>query len=356
MARASHTRARQLLERAWIVGRAVLREARAENLTFLAGSIAYHAFVSLLPFLLLLLFVISRAGDERTALAVMEAVAGYLTAAETETLVDAARQATANTGLSLAGVALLVWGALRIFRGLDTAFSTIYETQAANTFLDTVVDSVVVFLTVGVAIVVVATVDAVVGVPVAGPVGSVLAPVVTALGVALALLPMYYVFPDEDVTVREILPGTLVAAVGWTVLGRLFKTYAAYSSRSEYGIIGVVALLVTWLYFIGLVLLLGAAINAVVGGRTEDVDDIAWEKPPGGDPGANDEEFVEPLCELRPVLDERGDVEIAVGDRSATVPEPHKSRVTVKTVERPSLLGGDRERGEVVLTWDSREG
>jgi signal peptidase len=34
------------------------------------------------------------------------------------------------------GVVLLIWGTLRIFRGLDTAFSDIYESEAANPFTD----------------------------------------------------------------------------------------------------------------------------------------------------------------------------------------------------------------------------
>ena len=45
------------------LGRAVVYEVRAENLTFMAGSIAYHAFVSLLPLLLLALAVATKVGN-----------------------------------------------------------------------------------------------------------------------------------------------------------------------------------------------------------------------------------------------------------------------------------------------------
>ena len=42
------------------VGRAVVHEARVEKITFMAGSIAYHAFLSILPLLLLVLAVLQR--------------------------------------------------------------------------------------------------------------------------------------------------------------------------------------------------------------------------------------------------------------------------------------------------------
>ncbi|MFC7175924.1 YhjD/YihY/BrkB family envelope integrity protein [Halosegnis marinus] len=344
------TRGRRAATRTKEVVTAVVREVRAENVSFMAGSVAYHAFVSLLPFLLLLLLVLSRVGGERLAEEVLTAAAGYLTGQDVDVLVRAARSATENAGLSAVSLAVLVWGTLRIFRGLDTAFSDIYESTAANTFLDQIRDGVVVFLAVGLGITAVSVADAVLVLPGSGAVGAVVRALATVAVVAVALLPMYYVFPDEDVTVREVVPGTLVAAVGWTVLGRGFQYYAEVSSKTEYGVVGVIVLLVTWLYFTGFVLLLGAAVNAVLSGRSEDVPDIAWG---GVDPGHEDADFVAPLRDLDAALDAGGTVTVTVGDETVTLPAPDEARVAVSTVERPALLGGDRERGEVVLRWDS---
>lgn len=329
---------------------AIVRELRAEKVTFMAGSIAYHAFVSLLPFLLLLLLVLTRVGGEALARETLTAVAGYLTGQNVDVLVRAAQSATDNAGLSLVSLALLVWGTLRIFRGLDTAFSDIYESSANNGFLDQIRDGIVVFLAVGIALGAVAAGETLLGFPSLGP----LAPVATVAVVAVALFPMYYVFPDENVTAREVVPGTLVAAVGWVLLGTGFSHYAAVSSKTEYGVVGVIVLLVTWLYFTGLVLLVGAAVNAVLAGRSEDVGDLSWG---GTDPARNDADFVAPLRELETVLDahEGASVTVVVGEESVTVPAPDDARVSVRTVERPSVLGGNRESGELVIQWDSWE-
>ncbi len=343
---------------------AVVREVRAENVTFMAGSVAYHAFVSLLPFLLLTLFLLTRLGGEQLATTVVEALARNLTPAGDATggpadslaniLVEAARNATRSAGLSIVSFAALVWGVLRVFRGLDQAFSDIYETEAANTFVDQLGDGLVVFVAIGLALFTVTLADTFFTVPSIGAADAVVGPLLSIASIAVALLPMYYVFPDEDVTVREIVPGAVVAALGWTLLSYSFRLYAMTSSSSEYGIIGVVILLVTWLYFGGLTLLVGAAVNAVLAGRSEDVADLAWG---GTAPAANDADFVAPLRDLERRLHRRApddEVIVGVGGETVALPAPAEASVSVTTTERPALLGGSRERGEVVLRWDSR--
>jgi membrane protein len=85
----------------------------------------------------------------------------------------------------------------------------------------------------------------------------------------VAFFPIYYVFPDVDVTAWEILPGVVVAAVGWALLQGLFQIYVAHSTAGGTDIVTGIMLLLTWLYFTGVVLLLGAVINAVRGGYTK---------------------------------------------------------------------------------------
>ena len=46
---------------------------------------------------------------------------------------------------------------------------------------------------------------------------------------------------------------------------------------------------------------------------------------------------------------------IESGDATVELPPPDEASVTVTTVERPGILGGSRESGEVRLRWDSRE-
>lgn len=62
----------------------------------------------------------------------------------------------------------------------------------------------------------------------------------------VAFLPLFVVFPDVHVGIRGAFPGTLVAAVEWTLLGSAFTVYAAVAGSSGLcGMIGDVSLLVT---------------------------------------------------------------------------------------------------------------
>ena len=81
-----------------------------------------------------------------------------------------------------------------------------------------------------------------------------------------ALLPIYYFLPNEEMSVREVLPGAAFAALGWILLQIAFRYYVMMAGAyAAYGVIGGVLLLVTFLYFASLVLLCGAVLNTALG-------------------------------------------------------------------------------------------
>ena len=259
------------LERTLDLGRAVVHEVRAEQLPFMAASIAYHAFVSLLPLFLLVLAVLAAVGTPDLERGVLDLAGLLLTRGASDVLVGELRTATRSTGVSVFGAVVLLWGTLRVFRGLDTAFSDIYETAADNTFLDQVLDGVLVLVVVAAAILVGAAVQRVLPAG-AGPLPWLVRHIALVLGLALALAPMYYVFPDADVTLPEIVPGVLVTAVGLAVFQGLFRLYLAVSARQpEQSVVAGILVFLTWLYCSGFVLLLGAAVNAVLSNRSADI-------------------------------------------------------------------------------------
>ncbi|MCT9095903.1 YihY/virulence factor BrkB family protein [Haloarchaeobius sp. HME9146] len=333
--------------------RAVQREVKAENLTFMAGSIAYHAFISLLPFLLVLLAAITAIGGEGMALEVVFSVGSYLSPNAGELLTDTVQRATASASVSILGVVALVWGTLKIFRSLDTAFSDIYESEAENTFADQLSDGILVLLSVGVAAAVAAGVGTLVSLD-GSFAGEAFGFLLLVAGLSLVFFPMYYVFPDEDVTVREVIPGTVFAAAGWTTLESLFQYYVAVAGKADaYGVVGAILLLVTWLYFSGLIILVGAALNAVLAGRSEDVQNLGWHAESIDTPEFDD--LDRDLAALQAALDDGGEVTITVGGTSVTVPEPDIAEAQSEHISRPRLLGGSERTGRVILRWRREE-
>ena len=260
-------------DRVVTVLRALVHEIRTERVTFMAGSIAYHAFVSLLPLLLLVLAAISALGSATLEEGLLQLTEAVLTPGASQALVTELEAANATTGVSVLGAVLLVWGTLRIFRGLDTAFSDIYESSANNSFTDQLVDGVVVLAAVALAVIVGALVETRLGGLSAIPGGWLVQRLTLAAGLLVVLFPMYYVFPDEeDMLLREAVPGTAFAAVGLTLFQTLFRFYIDVSSRApEESLLAGILVFLTWLYFSGLVVLLGAVVNAVLTNRSVDV-------------------------------------------------------------------------------------
>ena len=246
----------------------VFSDVSAKNVTFMAGGIAYNALVSLAPTLLLLLFVVSAFGgglETRVA-----AIAGeWLPNPIANVVTRVFEGDSAASGASFVGLVVLVWGTLKIFRSLDTAFSEIYETEGSNSLVDQLKDGVVVLVALVVAVVATVGVSAVFSAfSNVLPFGGLLPPLVLVVGLGAAFFPMYYRFPDADVGVRDVLPGVAFAAVGWAAMQGLFQVYLTFKSPSSESFFGGVLIVVTYLYFSGLVLLLGAVVNAVVGGHS----------------------------------------------------------------------------------------
>jgi membrane protein len=257
---------RERVNRTLAVGWTLTRVVRESQLTLLSAAIAYYAFASLLPLLLLALSIASAVGGEALADAVVTQLSGALTPSG-ETLVrNTLTDARGRSGVTVVGIAILLWSSLKLFRGLDTAFSMIYGTEQDATLLTQIHNAVAALLAVGMAIS--ATVLAGIA---AGVVGLSIAGIPTIIGLpvvlTVAFLPLFYIFPDVEMGVRDALPGTVFAAIGWAVLGAAFQVYAA-GARSAvlYGVLGGVLLLVTWFYIGGIVLLLGAVLNGVLAG------------------------------------------------------------------------------------------
>jgi len=247
------------------VARSVVTAAQDQQVTFLSASVAYYAFVSLIPALLLLVVAASTVLGDAVAERLLAATGEFLTPAGEEAITAAVESAQGRAGATLLGVGFLLWSTLKVFRGLDTAFLQVYGVEESVSFLDQIVDAFSVAVAIGVGIVAMVAVGAVVGTLDVIPLVSTLSVLLLPALLTLVFFPMYYLLPYPQVTVREALPGAAFAATGWTVLQAGFQVYAASAGQYQvYGVIGGVLLLVTWLYIAAIIVVLGAVINVVL--------------------------------------------------------------------------------------------
>ena len=86
---------------------------------------------------------------------------------------------------------------------------------------------------------------------------------VVLIGLALVL---YLLTPENYVTIRQALPGSIFFATGWITVTKLFQLYVARYSRYDatYLALASIIILLTWMYVTCLFLLLGGKLNAIL--------------------------------------------------------------------------------------------
>ncbi|MFB6103584.1 MAG: YihY/virulence factor BrkB family protein [Halobacteriaceae archaeon] len=251
----------------------VLAQSRKEDVTLLAAAVAYYAFVSVVPLLLLAVAVGSVLGGEPLARSVVRDVSGFLTPTGQDVVVDALTTVEGRVPASLVSVVLLLWSGLKAFRALDRSFSRVYGVRTVDSLLAQLSDAVLVLGTLSLAAVSVVVLGAAVPSLAWVPYSTVLGQAALLVALPGAFLPVYVLVPDVDVSVREGVPGAVFAGLTWTGLTVGFQVYATTAGMSVYGMLGAVLLLITELYLAAIVIMVGAVLNAVLAGRVDGDDD-----------------------------------------------------------------------------------
>lgn len=107
----------------------------------------------------------------------------------------------------------------------------------------------------------------------------------TFLAVTLALDVLYYLAPNADIPFRWVTPGGLTAAILLLVANQIMRFFVAdvFHYDQLYGQLGAGIVLLTWLYVIGLVVLIGIQMNAVLAQLAEEHEAIEIGESPKED-------------------------------------------------------------------------
>lgn len=248
-------------------GRDVFTVARRAQVPVLAAGLAYFGFTSLLPLSLLAVAGFSLVADEAAVAGLVEVTTSVLGEDLGDRVADAILDEETRLSGSVVGAAVFLWSAGRLFGGTERAFAAVYGETTSKPLSQSVRDAVVVFATNLLAVVGLGAFVLLFGV--AGGVAARLAPLGLFVALVVVFLPMYYVFPMADVTLTEVLPGTVLAAGAWAIASVFLGVYAGTTGARSYGAAATAILVLTWLYVGGYALLLGATLNAVLADRVD---------------------------------------------------------------------------------------
>jgi membrane protein len=240
-----------------------------------AGSMAYFAVLSLFQLLVLGVVIGSfflGEGEARDFVVEQVAAATPLDAETIGGIIDTAIESRGT--LTILSLGFLLWGALGIFSAISGGIGRVFEATAPRPFvLDKLVGLLLMALTglMAGASLIIGIVTGILQQVAADVTGTeesggflvwVIGLVAPMILIFFAFWVIYRVVPNRPVTWREVLPGALVAAALWTVLRFGFTWYATSVAdyESTFGPFATAITLLVFLYFAGVIVLLGAEV------------------------------------------------------------------------------------------------
>jgi membrane protein len=251
--------------------RALLAKFFEDRGTHLAAMIAYFALLSFVPLTFLALALLGLAGRADESSFLVKELKRDFPGTSVAEIVDLVRKVQHNAAtLGIIGGAFLLWSALSLFSVLESAFNIVYD-RPNRSFLrgkaiafGLMVGSLV---TLFISLLAGSFGAALLDHYAPGLLGNsglayVLSAAVSAIGVFVFLVSVYYLLTNEDLTLRDVLPGALFATVAlessFQILP-LFLHFAKYNPTLQ--VFSGPAILLVWLYFMANGIVLGAELN-----------------------------------------------------------------------------------------------
>ena len=248
---------------------ATVKKFKEDQTSNLAAMIAFWAFFSIFPLLMVLVTVLGwvlPASDKDT---VMGHIASMFPLLDTRTI----------TGLSgswwalVVGLVTSLWSGIGAVRTTQTAFNSVWEIRYHERpgLLEQIGRSLWALATIGVGLVLTTLISGLVtssssgvNLGTAGRIAGYVISVLLDVGLFVAAFRM---LTDREITVRDVLPGALLSGVIFFVLQELSAFIISrhlHSAQSTYGHFATVITILWWFYLQSVITLLGAQLNVVL--------------------------------------------------------------------------------------------
>ena len=257
---------------------AFLRLFRSEDLTY-ASSIAYYALVSLFPLLLFGVSILGRFTDSETErAAVTELVLRFLPEQVDLVSNQLENLSNAGAGFGLAGMAVILWVSLGVFRVISMAVNHAWDLEEPPGLIRHQAVAFVMLLTSGAMLLLALAWVSVVGMVRSSWFARLIEldvlpaldvtdlfssryPATVALIVVVALV--HHFVPAEKVRFRDVWMGAIATGVLWHVAVLAFSWYLAeLADLSVHGSIATVVTFLFWVYISAAIFLYGVEFSA----------------------------------------------------------------------------------------------
>ena len=251
--------------------RDLLQKFFADRGPHLAAMIAYFALLSFVPLTFLSLSLLGLTGRADESSFLVREIKKTLPGTPIDRIIDLVHSVQDNAAtLGIIGGLALLWASLSLFSVLESAFNIVYGRSnrsflhgKARAFLFMVGSLVTLFVALlagsfGVA----ALQEYAAGFLSNAAIAYVLSIGVSLIGVFVFLVSCYFFLTNEDLTVREVLPGAIFASILLEATFQVLPLYQRYADLNPaLRAFGAPAILLVWFYVMSNVIVLGAEIN-----------------------------------------------------------------------------------------------
>jgi membrane protein len=243
----------------------------ADRGTHLAAMIAYFALLSFVPLTFLALAVLGLTGRADESSFLVKEIKKTLPGTPIDRIIDLVQTVQDNAAaLGIVGGAALLWTSLSLFSVLESAFNIVYGRPNRSFLRGKGLASVLMvgsLVTLFVALLAGSLGVAALQEYAPGFIGNyvtayILGILVSLIGVFAFLVSCYYVLTNEEVEVRDVLPGALLATVALEATFQVLPLYQRYADLNPaLRAFGAPAILLVWLYVMSNVIVFGAELN-----------------------------------------------------------------------------------------------
>jgi membrane protein len=254
-------------------------ETNQDNVLGISAQVAYNFFFSLFPLFLFVAPMLSLLGDKRQIvsdllgrLSTVLPPAAYALVSGVINDVVFAKNAP---GLISIGALLAAWSGSNIFTAFEDALNTAYDVKDERPWWKKRLLALGVLIGWGIIMTLVTAIllagDNIVHyAQTQFGMGSAALQVWSVIQFPLAIVfliaflyLMYWLLPYVKMDKRQILVGSVVAGLLFTLLTLLFRLYVQhFPPNATYGTVGAVMVLLSWMYFVSVVILVGGELNS----------------------------------------------------------------------------------------------
>ena len=251
--------------------RALVSKFYADRGPHLAAMVAYFALLSFVPLTFLALSLLGLVHRADASDFLIKELSRAFPGSSLKSILSLVHRVQDNAAtLGIVGGVALLWSSLSLFSALESAFNIVYGKPNRPFLKGKGIAAVVMLATV--TMLFVSLVIGALGVEVVkryapGFAGSsaaayVLSIAVSLVGVFVFVLAIYRVLTNAPVTVRDVLPGTVMAAIVLEASFQVVPVFVRYAGVNPVlRVLGGPVILLLWLYVMANVIVLGAELN-----------------------------------------------------------------------------------------------